>query len=195
MANWVRKSFVVLVSILTFGLVTPAQAVLNNNEELSKQNNKQNASFQSEKSSGDQQTIYDHQHFVQNMMEEAEKQSYLKFGDKIKPVIEDEFKTIILPKMEEAISTLASQFPEEDLSSFEISEVPSYAKSEKIFHIFDSRTGKDIIRFHVRKDHPPLEGYYFNFHYHTHHDEYQSHHHLGSIYWDKNTPPQWMTVS
>ncbi|MBM7584258.1 ribosomal silencing factor RsfS [Bacillus pakistanensis] len=193
MANWVRKSFVVLVSILTFGLVTPAQAVLNNNEELSKQNNKQN--FQSEKSSEDQQVIYDHQHFVQNMMEEAEKQSYIKFGDKIKPVIEDEFKTVILPKMEEAISSMASQYPEEDLSSFEISEVPSYAKSEKIFHILDSRTGKDIIRFHVRKDHPPLEGYYFNFHYHTHRDDYQSHHHLGSIYWDKNTPPQWMSVS
>ncbi|MEW8987992.1 MAG: YpjP family protein, partial [Bacillus sp. (in: firmicutes)] len=85
------------------------------------------------------------------------------------------------------------QYPEEDLVHLAISEEPGKGKSEKIFHIKDEKTGEDVIRFHVRRDQPPHEGYWFNFHYHTHHDEYQTHHDLGSIYWAKNTPPNWMS--
>jgi hypothetical protein len=195
MSKWLRKSLVVVVSILTFGLVTPSHAFFNENTpSLNKQNSKESSVQQSEDKVVEEKSI-SLDSFIESMVEKAEENAYVKFGDKIKPVIQDEFKTIILPNIEKAITETAQQFPEEDLSALAISEVPNYAKTEKIFHIYDNRSGKDVIRFHVRRDHPPLDGYYFNFHYHTYHDSFQSHRELGTIYWDKNTPPQWMSVS
>jgi YpjP-like protein len=196
MSIWLKKSFFVLISILTFGLVTPSQAFLN--EEglaLAKSNGKTSSIESAEEDVLQEDPAFSRENFLENMMEQAEQNAYMKFGTKIKPAIEDEFRSVILPKMEHAIERTASQYVDEDLSLLVISEVPSYAKTEKIFHVYDKRSGEDVIRFHVRKDHPPKEGYYFNFHYHTVHDNFQTHHDLGSIYWDKNTPPQWMSVS
>ncbi|EDL66001.1 hypothetical protein BSG1_01575 [Bacillus sp. SG-1] len=199
-----RKTFVVLISILTFGLVTPSQAFLNENESLNKSNSKAPSSIHTqpeitetvEEEEFDHQDLeFDHEEFIQKMISEAENQAYIKFGSKIKPVIENEFQSIILPKIQVAIEETTKQFPENELSHLTISEAPAYAKSEKIFHIYDERSGEDIIRFHVRRDHPPLDGYYFNFHYHTRHDNFQEHHSLGDIYWDKNVPPQWNSLS
>jgi hypothetical protein len=197
MSNWMRKTFVVLVSILTFGLVTPSQAFLNENENLNKSNSKAPSSIHSQTEVTEivEEAEFDHELFVQQMTSEAENQAYLKFGNKIKPVIENEFQSIILPKIQDAIEETTKNYPESELSYLTISEVPAYAKSEKIFHIYDERSGEDIIRFHVRRDHPPLDGYYFNFHYHTKNDHFQEHHSLGDIYWDKNVPPQWNSVS
>ena len=69
------------------------------------------------------------------MVKKAEEQSFVKFGTKIKPVIEDEFKEVILPNIEKVIAEVAAQYPEEDLSQLIISEMPSGGTSEKIFHI------------------------------------------------------------
>lgn len=60
--------------------------------------------------------------FITYAMQEAEKQSMQKFGTKIGPVIEDEFKDVILPKIEEAIAELANDVPEESLQSLAISQ-------------------------------------------------------------------------
>jgi hypothetical protein len=196
MSIWLKKSFFVLISILTFGLVTPSQAFLNEEgHALAKSNGKTSSIERPEEDVLQEDPAFSREDFLENMMEQAEQNAYMKFGTKIKPAIEDEFRSVILPKMEHAIERTAQQYVDEDLSLLVISEVPSYAKTEKIFHIYDKRSGEDVIRFHVRKDHPPKEGYYFNFHYHTVHDDFQTHHDLGSIYWDKNTPPQWMSVS
>jgi hypothetical protein len=130
--------------------------------------------------------------FMERVMKQAEEQSLEKFGTRIGPVIEDEFRQIILPNIEQAIVTVAEQFPEEELANLAISEAPGGGLSEKIFHIY-GHDQKDIIRFHVRRDRPPHEGYWFNFHFHTYHDSFQTHYDLGSIYWAKNTPPKWRT--
>ena len=195
MPNWLRKSFVVLVTILTFGLVTPSQAFLYENTNQLKasrasdvENSEKGAELAEEENSN-----FDKEDFVRQMLTIAEAQSYEKFGTKIGPVIEDEFRSAILPKIESVIELLAEQYPTEQLDHLEISEQPSGGNGEKIFHIFDKTSGKDIIRFHVRKDHPPQDGYWFNFHYHTHHDGFQTHHALGDIYWNKNTPPKWLS--
>ncbi|MGM0839779.1 MAG: YpjP family protein [Bacillota bacterium] len=196
MSIWLKKSFFILLSILTFGLVSPSQAFLNEqNHTMAKGNGKPSSVESVPEEVLEEESSISHEDFIGNMMVQAEKNAYEKFGTKIKPVIEDEFKSLILPKIERAIADTAVHFPEEDLTSLTISEVPQYAKTEKIFHIYDQRSGEDVIRFHVRKDHPPKDGYYFNFHYHTVHDQFQAHHDLGSIYWDKNTPPQWRSVS
>ena len=75
---------------------------------------------------------------------------------------------------------MAAQYPEEDLSQLIVSEVPSGGTSERIFHILNKQTNTDVIRFHVRRDHPPKEAFAFNFHYHTDQDQFQTHHDLGS---------------
>ncbi|QQZ11099.1 YpjP family protein [Heyndrickxia vini] len=199
MKQWLRKSVVVLVSILTFGLVTPAHAFWNENQEVDKvKHESANSSYQQTSTNEnvfitDKENV-DRQQLINRLMIEAEKQSYEKFGSKITPVIEDEFREVILPKIQEAIEMTIAQYPNEELSSLAITETPSAGVGEKIFHIYNAKTREDIIRFHVRRDHPPMDGYYFNFHYHTRFDEYQAHHDLGKIYWDKNTPPKWMAM-
>lgn len=189
--KWLKKSLVVLISILTFGLVTPSDFTwFAEAQPLKDRNN----GVQEEKLSSylpNEKDIFDRNQCINIFKDKAEEQVYQKFGEKIQPKIDNEFKTVILPKIEAAIENIAAQFPDEELQFLTISEKPSRGRSEKIFHIYDSSSGKDVIRFHVRQDHIPLEGYWFNFHYHTYHDSFLNHYELGSIYWDTNTPPKW----
>lgn len=197
MNKWIRKSFVVMVSLLTFGLVTPTQFIENVNAE--KPIDRETFEAASIKGSFAQQNNYfeelefDKIKFIGDLVKQAEIQSYQKFGTRIKPVIENEFREVILPNIEQALGETASQFPDEDLKNLVITEFPGKGQSEKIFHVKNSLTNKDVLRFHVRRDNPPQAGYWFNFHYHTYHDGFQNHHELGSIFWAKNTPPKWMS--
>jgi hypothetical protein len=196
MNKWLRKSLFVTISILTFGLVTPSQLINQANAE--KINDSESFQAQAPEINFDQsnryliETEFNREEFIQDLMKQAEIQSYQKFGTRIKPVIADEFREVILPNIEIALEETASQLAGDDLKNLTITEQPGSGHSEKIFNIKDNVTGKDILRFHVRRDNPPQAGYWFNFHYHTYHDNYQSHHELGVIYWDKNTPPKWM---
>ncbi|MEH7236480.1 YpjP family protein [Bacillus sp. JJ1562] len=197
MKKWLRKALVVSFSIITLGLVAPPPALTMEQADANKPSklnaiNEQNAESKLY-SEFESDYGYDSRSFVTYAMTQAETKSFEKFGSKIGPVIEDEFRTEILPRIESVIELLAEQYPAEQLDELEISEQPSGGNGEKIFHIFDKVSGKDIVRFHVRKDHPPQDGYWFNFHYHTHHDGFQTHHALGDIYWDKNTPPKWLS--
>ncbi|MBT2656313.1 YpjP family protein [Bacillus sp. ISL-18] len=197
MNKWLRKSLFVTISILTFGLVTPSQLINQANAE--KINDRDVFETHAQDRSIVQANSYviesefNREEFMQELIKQAEIQSYQKFGTRIKPVIENDFREVILPNIEQAIEQTASQFPEDNVKNLTITEQPGAGLSEKIFNIKDSVSGKDIIRFHVRRDNPPQAGYWFNFHYHTYHDQFHSHHELGSIFWDKNTPPKWMS--
>ncbi|WP_312472964.1 YpjP family protein [Neobacillus sp.] len=197
MNKWLRKSFFVIVSVLTFGLVTPTQLMNSvNAENLGDRDAFEVPAQESILTSATalfEETDFNREKFIEELIKQAEIQSYQKFGSKIKPVIENEFREIILPNIEKALDETSAQFPEEDLKNLTITEQPSAGHSEKIFNIKNRLTGNDILLFHVRRDNPPQAGYWFNFHYHTYHDEFQSHHELGSIYWAKNTPPKWMS--
>jgi len=196
MNKWLRKPLFVLISILTFGLVTPTQLM----NSVYAENFKDIDAFEAtadrnitRQNGFYEESEFNRAEFMEQLIKQAEIQSYQKFGTKIKPVIEDEFREVILPNIELAIAQTADQFPEEDLKNLTISEQPGSGLSEKIFNIKSRLTGEDILRFHVRRDNPPQAGYWFNFHYHTIYDDYQSHHELGTIYWAKNTPPKWMS--
>ncbi|WP_045524175.1 YpjP family protein [Neobacillus niacini] len=192
MNKWIRKSVVVLVSLLTFGLITPTQLINNVNAE--KPNERDTVeSVPSLQTSYFEESQVNKEQILEELLKQAEQQSYQKFGTRIKPVIENEFREIIMPNIEKALQETAAQFPTEDLLNLAITETPGKGQSEKIFNIKNSDTNSDVLRFHVRRDNPPQAGYWFNFHYHTYHDGFQSHHELGSIYWDKNTPPKWMS--
>ena len=195
MKNWIRKSLMVMVSIVTFGVVTPSQFINNVNAE--KPTEKDVFEAASPSANVNQATSFwreaplNKDDLVEDLVKQAEQQSYQKFGPRIKPVIEQEFRDIILPNMEKALEETATQYPEADFRNLVISENPGGGLSEKIFHLKDRFTNTDILRFHVRRDHPPQGGYWFNFHYHTYHDNFQHHHELGAIYWAKDTPPNW----
>ncbi len=201
MNKWMKKSLVILFSIATFGLVTPPASLAV--EDKPSEDNLSKATFSNgeidnalsaelQKLDDDQFSLTKEQ-FLTNFISEAEQKSFLKFGDKISVVIEDEFKQVIFPKMEEVITYYLNVEADEQFEQLAISK-PSAGKGEKIFHIYNVETGQDVLRFHVRRENKPLEGYWFNFHYHTYHDSFQSHKDLGSIYWNKNTPPNWQSV-
>lgn len=196
MPKWLRKSLVVMVTVLTFGLITPSQLYDIVDDKPPKRDAVQSKS--QDRAVAETEIEYvqgpsTERELMNILLKDAEDYSYTKFGNRIKPVIEDEFKEIILPNIEKAIERVALQNREYPLQNLVISEAPTGGDSEKIFHIADVEKKNDIIRFHVRKDHPPQAGYWFNFHYHTYMDGFEEHHDLGSIYWDKNTPPKWMS--
>lgn len=193
MNNWIRKTFVVMVSILTFGLVTPTQLINNVNAEKPADNEVFETSTQPASISQHPAVFPKEDIILEKLKKQAEIQSYQKFGTKIKPVIEDEFREMILPNIEKVLDEIAGQFPEEELQNITITEQPGKGQSEKIFHVINRQTNKDLVRFHVRRDNPPQAGYWFNFHYHTYQDQFQSHHELGAIFWAKNTPPKWLS--
>jgi hypothetical protein len=192
MNKWIRKSVVVLVSLLTFGLITPTQLINNVNAE--KPTDRKTFETTSIKQADYfKEPEIDKGKFLEEMLKQAELQSFQKFGTRIKPVIENEFKEIIMPNIEKALQETADQFPTDDLLNLAITESPGKGQSEKIFNIKNIHTNTDVLRFHVRRDNPPQAGFWFNFHYHTYHDGFQGHHELGSIYWAKDTPPKWMS--
>lgn len=195
MPKWFRKTLLVLVTIATFGMVTP-QALLadpSNDDQQDKRDVVEAETSLKDPVIYHNEYISQEELFINQLKQEALVQSHIKFGTRIKPVIEDEFNEVILPNMERVISELTIQYPEEDLSQLTITQSPSGGTSERIFHIMNQQTKKDIVRFHVRRDHRPQEAYAFNFHYHTYLDKFQTHHDLGIIYWSKDTPPNWMT--
>ncbi|MED1741033.1 YpjP family protein [Bacillus swezeyi] len=199
MKMWMRKSLVALFTIATFGLVSPPAALMAD-KPTEHQNIKQTgytAVYQKQEESqpnGEQESKSSFNLYKNELLNDAEDQSFIKFGDRISPVIEEEYREEVLPKIEEAIvSYLMTLKDNDDYQDLVISKRPAAGKSEKIFHVYNRKTGEDVLRFHVRRDKPPHKGYWFNFHYHTAEDGFQKHHDLGSIYWDRNTPPNWMS--
>ncbi|MEC1548696.1 YpjP family protein [Bacillus rugosus] len=204
MKLWMRKTLVVLFTIVTFGLVSPPAALMADKPSGQPSSLEQNdyTAFYDEHDLYDDDESEDRQDpellfqsYKEQLLDSAEDQSFLKFGSKIAPVIEDNYRKEILPQIENVISDyLATLQDDEAYQDVVISSMPSAGKTEKIFNVYNRTTGEDLLRFHVRRDHPPHDGYWFNFHYHTAEDGFQSHHELGSIYWDRNTPPNWMSA-
>ncbi|WP_347862150.1 YpjP family protein [Salimicrobium sp. PL1-032A] len=104
--------------------------------------------------------------------------------------MEDEVIEEIFPQIEAVIESFVD---DGNVPMYEITEDPSAGYGERIFNLIHGETEEELARFHVRRDLRPGEGYWFNFHYHVKEDGYETHHPLGEIYWDKNTPPKWMS--
>ncbi|GGH75354.1 hypothetical protein JOD43_000539 [Pullulanibacillus pueri] len=218
MPKWLIKSFVTLVTILTLGTVVPSV----NYHTEQKPSSKESINGPSAQSPRTELTVdaveeaapeiteeterswstiasqYDNvdemiPHFQTYAVEEAKTQGFVKFGDTIGKRLGDTYTQSILPKFGEAVASLGNTMDVDTLKNLAVSNNPAGGTGERILNLYDERTGKEILKFHVRRDHPPQDGYWFNFHYHTAEDQYQVHHELGKVYWDKNTPPQWMS--
>lgn len=204
MKMWMRKTLVALFTIATFGLVSPPSALMTDKpSELSSSDktpytavydkSDEMRSWELTQEESKEQTDPFEQ-YKQEVLSNAENQSFLKFGRKITPVIEDEYREEIQPKIEQVLTDYLTNFKDDEkFQDVVLTDQPSSGNGEKIFHIYNRKTGEDLLRFHVRRDQPPHSGHWFNFHYHTAEDGFQTHHELGNIYWDKNTPPSWMS--
>lgn len=199
MKKWLQKSLIVTVALLTFGVISPSHEFWTNLQDKDETNPELHRS-----PSNDFKMTVAEREFEPELPEEtpsieetlissAKELSYMKFGSKIGPVIQDEFDDVIFPKIEEAIHMTLANSNDLHKRRLSISERPAGNYSEKIFHVFDMDARKDVIRFHVRTEKRPQEGYYFNFHYHTANDGFVAHHTIGDIYWSKNTPPKWLS--
>ncbi|UJL46313.1 YpjP family protein [Virgibacillus sp. NKC19-16] len=201
MKLWMRKIAVVLITIMTLGMYTPPALLTTDAEENKEFTNADegltNGALKTEAVEEIDEELMspeplDEDYFIRTMTEQAKEQTLTKLGPRITNQVEDEFYSMILPKMEEVLETILGEAGEDALAYYGITEQPAAGDGERIFNIYDYSTQKDVAKFHVRRDNRPLEGYWFNFHYHLNDDKFAKHHEIGEIYWDKNMPPKWM---
>lgn len=191
MKQWLHKLLIATVAFVTFGVISPEHQIWatnhakNDSGETDLPTQSTNLAIELEDTA---YSIDITPNVEQQLIATAKQMSYEKFGSKIGPIIQDEFDTVIFPKIEEVI-----QQAYENKRKLAISEKSISAIGERIFHIRDLENDKDIIHFHVRKENRPQEGYYFNFHYHLADDNFHTHYSMGDIYWSKNMPPKWLS--
>jgi len=193
--RWLQKSLIIAVALLTFGVITPAHDIWSSFQDKSDLKHAEGPLEQINYDIGfaEPQLEEQYQSVEDVFITSAKELSYQKFGTKIGPVITNEFDDVIFPKIDEAIRMTLKNANDVTTPRLAISEKPSGDYSEKIFHVYDKNNNKDLIRFHVRTDKRPQDGYFFNFHYHISEDEFTVHHSIGDIYWSKDTPPKWLS--
>ncbi len=209
MKPWFRKIFVAFIAILTLGLYIPPTNIdaepANQNELVSPERDLEEDTIKTGKETLPDSidiTIDDKaqedeppspEFYIHTMTEQAKEQTFTKLGPRIIEKIEVDFEKDILPNIEEVVQSILAEAGDDEVPYYSITEEPSSGYGEQIFSMYNHRTNQELARFHVRRDKRPGEGYWFNFHYHLSQDGFEVHHPIGEIYWDKNTPPKWMS--
>lgn len=194
--RWLQKSLIIAVALLTFGVITPTHDIWSGLQEKGGSKHTAGPSVESDDyyiGLAEPELVNDLKSIEEAFIVSAKELSYEKFGTRIGPVITEEFDEVIFPKIDEVIRMTLIDTNDLHKRRLAISERPAGNYSEKIFHVFDKDEKRDLIRFHVRTDKRPQDGYFFNFHYHIAEDEFTTHHTIGDIYWSKDTPPKWLT--
>ena len=203
MKLYLRRISAFLITLLTLGAFTPdlysnVEAEAKNNDLIFSNTREEE---KSQLASDNGLDFFSGENFL--LVEELDVDEYLvnlltnrakeemknKLGPKILGQIAPQVEAKILPNMEEVLQSILIDAGKEDVEYYGISS--NSESGEKIFKLYDERTNEDIARFDVRRDNRPKDGYWFNFHYHLSNDQFQEHHQIGDIYWDKNTPPKW----
>lgn len=186
-----KKIAVMAIAFVTLGMYVPTSLTQESVEAKPRMNSDSDVSEQSSTV-----VLEETPPFVDPMVELSEKakeQVLRKMGPRISERVADEFTTVILPKIEQVMETVMLDENGDPISHYGITEDPSSGYGERIFHVYDYHKQENVVKFHVRRVHRPLEGHWFNFHYHLNTDQFETHYEIGEIFWDKNTPPKWMT--
>lgn len=197
MKQWMKKIAVMLITIMTLGMYVPVSLTAETNED------KESYDTDSKVDESIQTTVVEEPPssieeelpasvMMEKLTEKVKEQAMLKMGPRIAERIGGEFTAVILPKIEEIMQTVMLDENGEPISYYGITEQPAKGYGERIFHIYDYHNEETVAKFHVRRDHRPLDGYWFNFHYHLKDDDFEKHYEVGELFWDKNTPPKWM---
>lgn len=200
-----RRIFVVLISLLTLGMYVPPTQIDTDAAEKKEITDRTINETSLTSSSGfltEEELKFDDEEWdkpltteelIEAMTEQAKTQTLAKMGPRIIEKVDDDMTATILPKIEEVMEDILSSAETEEVPYFEITEEPTAGYGEKIFNIYNRHTDEEIARFHVRRDKRPGDGYWFNFHYHLSKDHFMNHYEIGEVYWEKNTPPKWMS--
>lgn len=215
MPKWLRKTLITLVTVLTLGTVVPTFNVhqeskkpdsgeqrpkasrgeflaTTGHEAIGVETVEERVSEWPEIAALCQTRAEMLEQLERYAAKEATAQGFEKFGPAIAGEIGAVYVEDIVPRFADAVASLGATVDDETLRHLMVSRHPAGGTGERILHFYDGRTGEELIKFHVRRDHPPQEGYWFNFHYHTYQDGFQEHHEIAKVYWDKNMPPKWM---
>lgn len=197
MKQYMQKIVIALVAVLTLGVISPSHEIWTT---LQPKNDSRETDIPTASNNeyhiglSDVVPLTEELPSIQEaLLNPAHELAYVKFGTKIGPVIEREFDTVIFPKIEEVIQQSVISVGGLENRSLSITQSPSGQYAEKIFHVTDTLSNEDLIRFHVRTEKRPQDGYFYNFHYHIANDGFTGHHSLGDIFWSKNTPPKWLS--
>ncbi|NEU31215.1 hypothetical protein GN156_10525 [bacterium LRH843] len=209
MFRWMKRGIVISSALLTIGLFEPVELVnVIHAEEPQKAQDEKNDNALIYKVNEDSYELFHEvlpakiDHYIHRsvssadilnsfILKEAYRESMNKFGETIGKKIGQPFEEMILPQLDAELREVTNTLADDDWSNLKISSSPGGGFGEKILHVYNESTGEDIFRFHVRRDQPPNQGYYFNFHYHTYLDQHEKHHDLGTIFWGKDMPPKW----
>ncbi|CDQ38067.1 MULTISPECIES: YpjP family protein [Virgibacillus] len=190
MKQWMRKIAVILITIMTLGMYVPASLTADPEEPKQRYDSGSNVNEATSTTVLEQSTNV--ALTMEQLSHKIKAQTELKMGPRITRRVGDEFTSVILPNIEAVMQTILLDENNQPIPYYTITEDPADGYGERIFNILDVKNQQYVAKFHVRRDHRPLEGHWFNFHYHIKDDNFEKHYDIGDIYWDKNTPPKWM---
>src|SRR5699024_5422312 len=131
MKLWMRKFAVAFVAFITLGLYIPSF-------DVTAEVDKEEKTFDSSKGHivAEHTTTYEIEEvdYAEALIEKAKAQTSVKFGPKIENQLEDEFKEVILPKMEETLTSIFTEAGEDRLPFYEITEIGRASCREKVLN-------------------------------------------------------------
>lgn len=208
-----KKCLVTLVAVLTFGLVVPnmpahyvekqhekgsiqkeqsripAIAANNQLEEGASPETGESLWKQAAGEGGSKERLI--AAFSDYAVREAQDQGLYKFGGRVTEHIGSQYVSEVAPAFASAVRKISSSHDKDWVRNLAVTHSPSSGMGERILHVYLADTGQEVLKLHVRRDHPPQDGYWFDFHYHTVLDGFEKHHELKKVYWGKNMPPKW----
>ncbi|GAA0302825.1 hypothetical protein GGQ92_003213 [Gracilibacillus halotolerans] len=198
MKKWLRKTIVLLISILTLGLYVPPIHLDAEIDDVDKGEITPKEADFTERSTAiieeeaPESTKSTNDLYRESLVEVAKEQVMIKLGDKIASKIEVPLTEEVLPNLESVLDHVFDMVGEEQSQYLVISEEPAAGYGERIFNLYDMSKQENIAKFHVTRVKKPQDGHYFQFHYHLADDQYEEHFPIAEVHWGKNTPPKWM---
>ncbi|WP_066187779.1 YpjP family protein [Gracilibacillus timonensis] len=201
MKKWLKKSTVLLVTILTLGLYVPPISIdadVDKSTWEPKEDQAKPVETQTQEDAISQEDLVfeedSDQLYLQALNQAAKEKLTMKLGSKIGSKVNEEVEQVILPNLDEVLDTIYEEKGKAASQYLMIAEDPSGGYGERIFNLYDANAKENIAKFHVNRLRKPQDGYYFQFHYHLKKDQFEEHLPIGEVYWGKDTPPKWMST-
>lgn len=197
MKLWFKKLFVLIVAVMTLGFYVPPLNLEINAETESNETEPDNNTDHKAESLVYDTSVYideitDYQPDpVEVLIDQAKDHMIEKLGSRISVQIDRELKEQVLPNLEFVVAGLIENKGTDHAVDLTIVESQVSGYGEKVFDLYDEDQEQIIAKFHVRRENRPLDGYWFNFHYHLVEDGFEAHYGIAEVYWSKNTPPKW----
>lgn len=199
MTLWFKKLIVAIITVMTLGMYIPPI-----NLEIAADSDNEEA--ESEKKFTDEPNVHRYETTLdldtyqlpvidptERLLDEAKGRTIDKLGPRISSQINRELTEEVIPNLEYVLTEIIEQNDSENIFNYSIINQQTSGDGERIFNLYDEKEDQVIAKFHVRREKRPLDGYWFNFHYHLANDRYEKHYIIGDIFWSKNTPPKWMS--